>query len=219
MNYDQLIEKLMSVFASNRFSDDLSEAKREFFELAGAFDEYSTDFELKMSQFVDWYLFTRLLKNKECTPVELAVDLKEFQSTEEERKEFENLAKNVHSLFEFLKVKNEDVYIRDLFSKEKYIIAKSPVTAGFDREVFFESRLIPSEQGFRFGKSFCFHASEVSKFILKEIKIVQKIKDPNQRNNAKQNLIHRLFKMKYKHEKYKHVNIKEIYSNDSKLRI
>ena len=132
---------------------------------------------------------------------------------------YRNLPHNQHSLHEFLKVKNKDVYIKDLFSGEKHVIKESPVTVGFNRDEIFEARLIPSgDGGFLFGKSFCIHPAEVKKYIEKEIKKIKALPE-EERRAAQEDLLGRLFRMRYKHEQYKHVNIHEIYSNESRLRM
>ncbi len=78
--------------------------------------------------------------------------------------------------------------------------------------------MIPDGENFVFGASFCFHPESVNPYILKEIKRVREV-DPRELEIEKEKLIVRLFKMKHKHEQYRHVDIQEIYSNSSKMRI
>lgn len=219
MSMDVILERLINYFTSNAYQEEVNDAKREFFERAGNFDEYSPDFEMKMSQFVDWYVFTRKLTKEGVTPIELALDNSGFVIAEGDLSIYRNLRDNRHSLFEFLKVKNKDVYVKDLFTGEKHVIKESPVTVGFNRDEVFEARLIPTDGGgFVFGKSFCIHPAEVKKFIEKEIKKIKSLPE-EERKTAQEDLLGRLFRMRYKHEQYKHVNIHEIYSNESRLRM
>lgn len=211
--YTELIEQLMSEFAAKDFAEEVLEAKREFFDRAGILDELATDYEMKMSQFVDWYLFIRPLKNKGMTPIDVAVT-REGATSEA----LTNLKNSIHSLFEFIKVKNEDVYVRDVFSGEKYIIKKSPITLGFNRDELFQARLIPTGDSFQFSNAFCFHPAAVAKIMLKEVKKVRRL-DVAERPKAKEELLVRWFKLRYKHEQYKHVDVRDVYSPDSKLRI
>ena len=74
MNYEPFIDRMMQHYTSGRFSDEVQSAKEDFFEKAGAFDEGSADFELKMAQFVDWYLFTRKMKVTERVAIEMVLD-------------------------------------------------------------------------------------------------------------------------------------------------
>lgn len=218
MNFEPFIEKLMQYFTGPPFSAEVQLAKEDFFERAGTFDEASLDFELKMAQFVDWYLFTRPLTTTQRTCIEMVLDDVNYVMSEAERPLYLNLRNSRHSLFEFQKLKGDDVYIKDLFTGFKYTILKSPVTQGFNKDEFFEARLISFEGSFVFSSVFCFHPAVVGKFIVKEVKRVNKLPEEEQAQ-AREELIARLFKMKNKHEQYRHLNVHQIYSNDSKLRI
>lgn len=219
MNYELLIDKLMQHFTSGKYSEEVSVAKKEFFERAGMFDENSSDFEMKMAQFSDWYIMGRPLQSQGMTPLKYVLEgTSDYNVDEEVRPFYENLSSSIHSLFEFLKLKGEDLHIKDLVSNQKYVLKKSTMTIGFNKDEIFETRLIPHEDNYVFGKSFCFHPPSANRFINKEIKRVKKAGD-DVREVEKEKLIIRLFKMRYKHEQYKHVEVKDIYSNDSKLRL
>lgn len=218
MIYDPLIEKMMHHFTKEPFTGEVAQAKQEFFERAGIFDEYSPDFEMKMAQFMDWYLFSRELEMNRVTPVDYAADSDLYPKTDEEKPLYTALRQNRHSLFEYLKIKGEDVFLRDLFSGYKHVIHKSPVTIGFNSDEIFEARLIPFENSYVFAKAFCIHPPQVSKFIIKEIKKI-KLLPQDEQKAAREELMIRLFRMRYKHEQYRHVAIDEIYSNNSKLRL
>jgi hypothetical protein len=219
MNYEPFIDRMMTHYTSGRYLSEVREAKEEFFEKAGAFDEGSVDFELKMAQFVDWYLFTRKMKSTDRVAIEMVLDDTSFEISDTDRPAYLNLRNSRHSLFEFQKVKKDDVYIKDLFTNFKYVIEKSRITQGFNRDEYFEARLIPNEGGgFAFSPSFCFHPAVVAKFILKEVKRINKLPE-EQQAQAREEFTARLFKMKHKHEQYRHLDIDHIYSNESKLKL
>ncbi|NJL24111.1 MAG: hypothetical protein HC902_02295 [Calothrix sp. SM1_5_4] len=175
------------------------------------------DFELKMAQFTDWYLFTRKMEGSGRAAIEMVLDDPAYAIKDEERPYYLNLRNSRHSLFEFQKLKGDDVYVRDLFTGFKYVIRQSRVTQGFNKDEYFEARLIPHDGGFVFSNSFCFHPSVVSKYVLKEVKRVNKLPEEEQAQ-GREELIAKLFKMKHKHEQYRHLDIGDIYSNESKLR-
>lgn len=218
--YKSILEKLMQYYTSGDYANEVVLAKTEFYDLAGIFDEESENFELKMSQFIDWYIFSKKLPSFEQTPIELAEKKKDFQVTADEAPFLDKLFMTRHSLFEFLKIKDSDLYVKDLFSDYKLVIKNSPITVGFEKGQLFEARIIPHGETFTFTSGFCFHPFDAKKFILKEIKAVKKLSVSDQdRDLAREELIVRLFKMSYKFDQYKHVEINQIYSNDSKLRI
>lgn len=218
MTYQEVIEKLMTHYTSDEFKSEVDQARKEFFDWAGVFDENSEDFEVKTSQFMDWYILGRRMMKSKLTPVEMALEGKGYKASEEEVAVLNHLKNQRHSLFEFQKLKGKDLYVKDVFSGNKYVLKDSVITEGFNKGEIFEARLLPAENNFQFSGSFCIHPPEVSKFILKEIKKISKMPKDEQ-DEAREDLIHRIFKMKYKHEQYKHVDVREIYSNESRLRI
>ncbi len=218
MIYENLVEKIMQHYSSGDHTPEVIQAKKEFFEQAGVFDETSDEFEWKAGQFMDWYVFSRTDKQSQRTPVELAAREQGLKLTPEEQGALVNLINHRHSLFEFKKIKGSDVHIQDLFSGYKHIVKNSPVTEGFDRGQVFEARIIPHEDYFLFSKAFCFHPAQAYKFILKEVKDVKKLPAEEQ-SEARKRLIARLFRMRSKYDQYRHVDVLEIYSNESKLRL
>lgn len=218
MNYEPYLDRLMQHYTGGRYLVEVQAAKEDFFEKAGTFDEASLDFELKMAQFTDWYLFSRRMNLSGQVAVEMALDDAQFPMPAPDRPFFINLRNSRHGLFEFQRLKDQDVYIRDLFTGFKYVIHKSRITQGFNKGEYFEARLVPSEGAFIFSSLFCFHPSAVGSFILKEVKRVNRLTDEEQAP-AREELLSRLFKMKHKHEQYRHLDIHKIYSNESKLKL
>src|SRR5690606_1337922 len=139
------------------FKDELVKAKKEFFENSVTLDEQSEYYELRMSQFYDWYFFTRELSGYGQTPLNACMLVRELRFSEEELQQLEVLKQNRHSIFEFIKIKGNDVYIKDVFSNKKLIVKSSPWIFGFDEEELFEARLIPHGDTYFFTRGFCFH--------------------------------------------------------------
>lgn len=209
--YDTILEKLMHHYSSEEFIDEVQAAKLNFFEFAGLMDETSPDFEFKMIQFVEWYLFSRPLLSMGTAPILHVLENKNYDISTEEQKYYDNLSQHRHSLFQLQKISKNDLYIKDLFSDYKLIIRDSDTVMGFNKEELFEARLIPHEDSFVFTRAYCFHPPQATKYILKEIKLLKKEKfmDPQKRED----LIFKLYKMKNKLDQYKHVTIERIYCN------
>ena len=212
--YEKLIEKILNHFVSEAFTDELAMAKKEFFENAGTLDENSDHYESRMAQFYDWYFFTRELKGFGQTPLDACLLVRELRFSDEELQTLEILKRHRHSIFEFIKIKNGDVYIKDLMANQKLVVKQSSYVFGFDADELFEVRLIPQGDSYVFTRGFCFHPESAKKFILNEVK--RHRKDPDLDPDI---LMLRLIKMRYKFEQYKHVKPELIYSNDGKLGI
>lgn len=212
--YDELIDRLILYFTADRFKDDVASGKKEFFDEAGVVDEESQVFEMRMTQFLEWYLFTRRLGGVGLVPAVYALQLPDFKMTAAERPAFENLATVRHGLFEFQKIRGDDIYIKDLWLNKKIVIRNSPINIGFNRDEIFDARLIPEGDGFRFSRAFCFHPMEASKFILSEIKRIRKLEN----HDEEEAFMLRLMKMRYKYEQYRHLKLEYVYTNEKKVR-
>ena len=90
--FEEMIDRLIVFFTGDRFRDDVAKAKKEFFDEAGVMDEENEAFEMRMTQFLEWYLFSRRLTAIGLTPAQYALQLEDFEMTSEERPAFENLA-------------------------------------------------------------------------------------------------------------------------------
>jgi hypothetical protein len=211
--YEELIDRLTTYFTGDQYRDDVAIAKKEFFDEAGIMDEENHQFEMRMTQFLEWFLFTRRLKGAELTPAQYALQLEDFEMTADERPLFENLATTRHSLYEFLKIRGDDIHIRDLFLDKKIVIHDSPIRIGFNRDEFFDGRLIPHGEEFHFARSFCFHPGEASKYILGEVKKLRKSSASEQ-----EAFMLKLLKMRYKYEQYRHLKLDYVYTNEKKVR-
>lgn len=209
--YEPLIEKILQHFAGPEFKSELTQAKANFFD--GPLDEENSEsFDLRMSQFYDWYFFTRKLSGYGQTPLDVCHLVRELRFTDEENQMIVNLKNHRHSLFEFIKLKDRDVYLKDLLKNEKVVVKHSDLVSGFNEEEIFEVRLIAYKDSYVFTKGFCFHPSDARKFILSEIKLHRK--DPDLPPAA---MMLKLIKMRFRFERYKHVKPEMIYSHESKI--
>ncbi|MES2854983.1 MAG: hypothetical protein V4692_03920 [Bdellovibrionota bacterium] len=212
--YELLMERLTLYFTNERFHDDVARGKKEFFDEAGIMDEENPAFEMRMTQFLEWYLFTRKLDSIGLTPAQYALQLEDFEMTSTERPLFENLALVQHSLFEFQKIRGDDIHIRDLFLDKKIVIHNSPISIGFNRGEYFDGRLIPDGEDFHFSRAFCFHPAEAAKYINTEIKKLRRLSTAGDREG----FMLKLMKMRYKYEQYRHLKLDYVYTNEKKVR-
>lgn len=206
VEFNRLMDKVLQYFAGEQFQDEIRLAKREFFENSSVFDESSPHFELRMSQFFDWYFFSRKLKGFDCTPLEAALVPRELKYTPAEVEMVGILKQFQHSIFEFVKTKDQDLCIKDLFTDKKIWVKESAFIKGFSEVELFQVRLIPYGDSYVFTRGFCFHPPEARKYILKEVKKYRKNLDLNV-----DDLLLRLLKLRYKYEQYKHVSVDMIY--------
>mgnify|MGYP003394913912 CR=1 FL=1 len=212
--YENLIDRLILHFTADPFREEVANAKREFFDEAGVVDEESPAYEMRVTQFLEWYLFTRKLPKAGLKPAEYALQLDEFKMTSAERPAFENLAGVRHGLFEFQKIRGGDIHVKELWLNKKIVIPDSPVNIGFNRDEIFDARLIPDGETFRFARAFCIHPAEASKYILGEVRKIRKLENEVE----EEAFMLRLLKMRYKYEQYRHLKLDYVYTNEKKVR-
>jgi hypothetical protein len=207
MRVDEGLEKILRKYSEGSFYEEVKAAKDEFFNRAGKVAEGSDLFEGQMKAFLDWYLFDRPLNQYDLCPVKMYMFEEGKNLPDEERAIFEGITRSVHSIFEFLKIKGSDVYVKDMVTGEKYVIEDSEIRDGFSKGDVFEGRLIPSGDRYVFGESFIFHPLSSKPFIKKQIKQIKYLDD-----KQRLRLIHKLSIMKLKTHQYSHIDAKHIYT-------
>ncbi len=218
VDFELLIDRLIVHFTGDAWRAEVANAKKEFFQDAGIMDEQTDHFEMRMTQFLDWYLFTRKLTGRQVTPAQFALEIDDFIMTADERLLFECLSEPKHSLYEFLRLRGRDIFVKDLLLDKEVILRESQVNIGFSRDEIFEARLIPVGEDFVFARSFCFHPNEARGFIDDEIKKLQDIEDEVESADAIEAFLLRLMKMRYKYEQFRHLKLEYVYTNEKKVR-
>lgn len=214
MVFEEILERLLNTYTKGIFADEILKAKVEFFERSiPSLEDDTSHFNLRMSQFLDWYLFSRKLTEIGLTPIEYGLQDLSFPRKEGDKELFKGLLNAEHSLFEFIKIKDKDVHIKDLFTQKKIIVKNSDLTAGFHPEEYFSARIIPYKDTYVFSKGFCFHPVEGAKYLAKEVANLKK-KIPEE----KEKLLLKFTRMKYKVDQYKHIQPKYIYTNEQTFR-
>lgn len=216
MNYETFknsLQKLIRYYTGAEFTEELTQAKKEFFENTGSLDENNPNYNLRMHQFYEWYFLTRSLKSYMKTPLEVCHQHRDLRLQDEDQKTIQILNQTQkHLLLEYIKVKGSCIYVKNIMTGEKLEIEQEGFVFGFDSKEYFQARIVEIDGKKYFLDSFCFHPESAQKFILGEIKTLQKNPDL-----SLENLLLRLNKMRYKFEQYKHVKPELIYTNDNKL--
>ncbi len=207
MNIGEYTDRILTTYSKGSYYDEIRQAKEHFFDRVGKVAEGSDTFEIAMMAFIDWYVFERPLTGKQKTPVELFLIEHVSSLNVEEKAIFEALLKTRHSIFELLKVVNNEVCVRDLFTNQKYIVEDLLTIQGFVKGDLFEARLVFLSNKIVFGKSFIFHPKDSATFIKKKVTQIRDLMEPQ-----KLRLLHALASMKHKTEQYPHIDIQHIYT-------
>jgi hypothetical protein len=210
--FEDCYQKLIQHFTGHVFKEELTLAQKEFFDNAGTLDENKPNYSLRMSQFFDWYFLTRPLKSHMQTPVMVCEQQRDLRLTEDDIQTLQILKNHQHSIFEYIKNKNNEMHIKNIYKNEKITVVADQMIFSFDEKEFFEARIVQIENKNYYLKGFCFHPESAQKFILDQTTLFRKNPDLNYKE-----FLVRLNKMRYKFEQYKHVKPEMIYSNENKL--
>ncbi len=210
--FEECYQKLIQHFTSSFFQEELFLAQKEFFDNAGTLDENKPNYTLRMNQFYDWYFLTRPLRSYMQTPVMVCEQQRELRLTEDDLATIQILKNHQHSVFEYIKTKNNEMHIKDLYTNEKIQVVADQLVFSFDEKEFFEARVVEIQNKKNYLKGFCFHPESAQKFITEQVSQFRKNPDLNYKE-----FLVRLNKMRYKFEQYKHVKPEMIYTNDNKL--
>lgn len=212
--FEDSYQKLIGYFTEGVYQDELMLAKKEFFSNTGTLDENKANYALRMRQFFDWYFLTRKLTSHMQTPLAVAIEQRNLRLTTEDTEVLGILSKCQHSLYEFIKEKNDYFIVRDFFTNKKVEVQSEGQIFNFDDKESFEARLVEVNGKNYFLKGFCFHPQSAQKYILDEIKSYRKNPDLDF-----EEFLIRLNKMRYKLEQYKHIKPEMIYTNENKLKL
>ena len=214
MDFQKYLEPVIETYTTGEWYPEVFKAKEEFFQKAGMVHEDDLEFESRMSLFMDWYLFDRNLPGIDLPPVRIYFQ-EHFDSMEEEsRRIFEDLCETQHSLFRLKRFTfgKKNLIIEDLFTGKSIRVEDPHIQHGFNKGDVFEARLVRFKDKIEFSNGFCFHPREMEGFILSEIKKIR-----HQDTQKHQKLIFQLASMKLKHARFQHIDVKHIYSFESKF--
>jgi len=208
MPLSKYIDTLLQFAGSGDLEYEIVRAKKEYFARFGVSSNPDGIFENYMLNFVDWYVFDRPLTNTGKTPLWTFLDRFSNTLDEKELEIYRDMTRNIHSLFQVIKIGDEEVKIKELFDENKFIV-KDEMPKGFCKNEIFEARIIPYGQDYCFGEAFMFHPLQAVKIILEKIKRIKTSYEPLERLKLIQDLASRKFKL----EQYRHVDALKFYKD------
>ena len=164
---DQLIEYV----TQHNESDYIFQAKQEYQKTAGQIYEDDKSYENRMGLFLEWFIFDRLIPEKNITLIESVTNGNNHWDMDD-LAVFQDFSQSIHSLFLAKKIREGQVVVQDLLSGEKYEVNEPQSKIIFQPKDIFEARILIYEGAYSFSGNFCFHPKEVSKYILKASKQV-----------------------------------------------
>ncbi|MDR3606064.1 MAG: hypothetical protein P4M08_01640 [Oligoflexia bacterium] len=212
--YQKYLEPVIEEFTTGEYYREVYNAKQEYFDKTGIVYEDDGEFEQRMCIFMDWYIFDRDLPGVDLPPIKYYFRQNKDRFSGEDLKIYRDFCSTVHSIFRLKRFAwiGKGFVVTDLFSNKTYTVTDAEINRGFARGDVFEARLVPFQGTYEFSRGFCFHPAEMESFILGEIKKVR-----FQDKGRQTKLILQLAAMKLKHLRFQHIDIRHIYTFDSKF--
>ncbi len=203
--FQEYMDKLVETVTTKDFSEEVINAKKEYFSKVGEIFEDDKYFENKMVSFTEWYCFDRISEKYQTPPLEHFIDVNMLSWNKEKLDIYTGFLRNIHSVFYINKIKKNEVVIQDMSDSKKYTIHMNQSNLLFHKGDVFEARLIPFKEEYFFSGSFCFHPNQLYRKIKKNLKKI------SNNRTEKMGFLFLLSSMSLKLERSRHINSKDIY--------
>jgi hypothetical protein len=217
MTLQQLHERLLSWATAEPRKEDLLAARRDHFGRYGEPHEEDRTFEVRVNGMLDFYLYDFRSPEGGETTIQRFMAAEAASLSAEELAGYEDLALNVHGLFEVRKIMDGKVRLRDVFAGGDYDVTERRSVAGLDKGDVLEARLLPFEGNLFFSGAFLYHPREARKPIFAEVKRLRKAAGKGGTPDVGAFLA-LLSRMAMKLERYRNVRLESIYDFSSEPR-
>lgn len=210
MTLQHLHETLLAWATAEPRKDRLLAARRLHFDAYGEPHEEDRTFEARQNGMLDFYLYDfRAVEGGRTTLEEFL--LAEGASLDPAvREAFQDLARNVHTLFEVRRIRDGEIRLRDLFTGKDHDVVERRQLVGLEKGDVLEARLLPHEGALVFSGAFLYHPREARKPILSEVKKRKKAAGKGGHPDVPE-ILAILSRMAFKLERYRNVRLESIY--------
>lgn len=206
-HYQQYLDPVIAEFTADGYREEIVRARLEYLRATGEVHEDDGIFEERIASFFDWFVFDRPLDGKLRAPVQLFLLERRLSLEPPLRQIYEDFLANIHSVFLLRRRRPGTMLLKDLLSGRKHLVNERRTHWTLERGDTFVARLIPFRDGLYFSRGFCFFPRQVRAYVVKECKRARKAG-----GDAPHELIRRLSYQRYLQERFRHVDVRRIYS-------
>ena len=209
-SFKEGFESLYAYFVENH-PEDLDRAKSEFINLTGQFDDEYENFNVKMDDFRNWFVFFYQYQNTPFYMLEKIRDIHNFSRF------YKSISSGVSSVFQIVKIRNDRIFLKDLIYKKNYQVADSSHVLSHEEGDYIQTSLFQiAFNEYTMALSVISHPNDAKSFIQKKIKKLLKSNKKNSEIHLKKDsmaLLQELMMMRYQLYKYKQIDVDKIYSD------
>jgi len=211
-DFNEMFDKINNYLSIDyKFSNEIVDAKEKYFEITGKVNDDDLDFSNRMNAFLLWFTFNWKVSPGNVSPFDEYIEYLKKKEEKSEQNLMENQKNHIHSLFTFIKIKNNKTLIKDVFTSDKYNIKDIDYFNKVSKNTIFETRIFTFNNSFYFSNYFITHPNIAKKDIFKEAKNIKK----NGLNKI--DFLLKLHSFHTKWNRYRNINIKSIYHFDASI--
>ena len=203
--WNDLYERFLLLATESGRAAGMAKARDFYFRRTGDVQTDDRDYELRISLFLDWFAFS--WKDGDIpTPAERV-----FATA---GPEILQMARQRHSLFEFLGEKKGVLRLKDLVANEKLDVHPPASALYLTKEELFEARLLETADGHHLAGPVCLHPGGARKAVTRAAKRVRKEakKDLAARARGAEDLLLELRELRVRSRQFSHIEPARIYS-------
>ena len=112
------LNQLIDIATSDKLSDGVIEARKEYQSIAGNIYEDDKSYENRIALFLEWYVFDRIIPDMDQTLLEVIIDKDKANLPSNLLQICEEFTNNLHGLFMVKKIRKHSVRVINLFDNK-----------------------------------------------------------------------------------------------------
>ncbi len=205
-----LHERLLAWSTAEARKERLLDARGRHFAAYGEPHEEDRSFEARQNGALDFYLYDYRPSDGARTTLEEFLAAEGTGLDAETVRGYEDLAQNIHALFEVRRIAEGTVRLRDVFTGKDHDVTERRQLVGLEKGDLLEARLLPYQGALVFSGAFLYHPREARRAILAEVKKRKKAAGRGGTPDVA-GLLALLSRMAFKLERYRNVRLESIY--------
>jgi len=160
------LDRLVDFIQEPRFEADLRRSKKEYFGTPVPRFTSEAEYELNVSNFLDWYIFDRPIRYTEYTPLQLFVKENKSRFSDEEAAVYADLLNSRYSLFRLRKKTGSGYYLEDLLSGTIYFIKNLKILPKFSPGNYIATRVLKFGEEYRLASTIDLIPEKIGEFVV-----------------------------------------------------
>ncbi|MFC2077130.1 hypothetical protein ACFLT7_08610 [candidate division KSB1 bacterium] len=167
------LDKLVDFIQGDRFEADLRRAKKEYFGTPVPRFKDEAEYDLNVSNFLDWYIFDRPVRSLGKTPLVLYVEELDEGRRDEEGPVYEEFLDGHYSLFRLRKKTGTGCYLEDLLSSRIFFVGDLKLLPRFTRNNNLAVRILRFRGDYKLASALDLVPVKVGQFLVDYLTMLQ----------------------------------------------